>query len=113
MNAGYKQIENELGRDGSDSLKQEMIQNISKSSIQGAEEKEIYWEKIEKVTPTGLSYFYQVYSLVQVPVSVIEDSAKATLKAQQNAAKDANDEAKYERLKNVESDFSKLFKENN
>ena len=93
-------------------LKQEMIQNVAKSSIQGAKEKEIFWEKIEKITANGVTYYYQAYSLVAVPKSVIKDSAKATLDAQKEKHKANQDQKTYEQLKSIEGDFTKLYDKN-
>eukprot|EP01047_Picozoa_sp_COSAG01_P016064 COSAG01_NODE_814_length_13398_cov_4.254230_7_plen_208_part_00 len=112
VDAGYKRIESNLDNDTANTLKQEMIQNVAQSSIQGAKEKEIYWEKVEKVTATGLSYYYQVYSLVAVPKTVIQDSAKATLLAQQEKHKAESDQKTYDQLKSVEGDFNTLFDKN-
>ncbi|MEK9657093.1 MAG: hypothetical protein VW378_01820 [bacterium] len=112
VDAGYKRIENNLDNDTANTLKQEMIQNVAKTSIQGAKEKEVYWEKVEKITQSGINYYYRVYSLVAVPKNIIQETAKATLAAQQAKHKEEENKKTYEQLKNIEGDFQELFNEN-
>lgn len=47
----------------------------------GAEPVKTYWEKIEVARPSGVNYFYNVYTLLQIPEADYLEAKEATLSA--------------------------------
>jgi hypothetical protein len=78
----------------------------AKATLSGIEQKEIYWEKIEKREPAGVSYVYNVAVLVAVPREELRRALQEELKKQVEKLTPGDREAQ-EFLKNLEEKFEK------
>ena len=88
----FKRTEQSLNNEESIKMRQSLIKNTSNAAINGAEKREIYWEKIEKLNEEGFKYFYKVYVLVAVSQDAIKNSQKATLQIEKEKQKEASNE---------------------
>jgi hypothetical protein len=109
VKAVYKKLGNSVDVETANDLKESFIQNVSQSAFSGAKEREVYWEKLEKVTSEGVAYYYRVYSLVEVPVRVLTRSAETAITLQINDAKEAKKAKIYEELKKIETEVKDIF----
>ena len=83
----YKKVRVETGlaetREDVGSVTEDGLKILSKTVASGVKELESYTEKVERFTPQGVRYFYNVYTLVRYPQSEFE-KAVALAASQQN-----------------------------
>ena len=84
----YKKVRVETGlaetREDVGSVTEDGLKILSKTVASGVKELESYTEKVERFTPQGVRYYYNVYTLVRYPQSEFE-KAVALAASQQNA----------------------------
>jgi len=84
----YKKARVETGlaetREDVGSVTEDGLKILSKAVASGVKELESYTEKIERFTPQGVRYYYNVYTLVRYPKTEFEKSV-ALAASQQNA----------------------------
>ena len=84
----YKKARVETGlaetREDIGSVTEDGLKILSKTVASGVKELESYTEKVERFTPKGVRYYYNVYTLVRYPRSEFE-RAVALAASQQNA----------------------------
>jgi len=84
----YKKARVETGlaetREDVGSVTEDGLKILSKTVASGVKELESYTEKVERFTPQGVRYYYNVYTLVRYPQSEFE-KAVALAASQQNA----------------------------
>lgn len=78
----YKKIEETHGLEEAKVLRKTYIQNLSRASISGAIKKDVYWEKVEKLTREGIKPFYRYYVLLAIRKKALRDSEARTLREQ-------------------------------
>ncbi|MFC1771615.1 hypothetical protein ACFLZV_06995 [Candidatus Margulisiibacteriota bacterium] len=105
----YNSIGDSVGNNKAIKLKENFLEAVSQSISTNAKEKEVYWEKIEKVTSDGVEYYYRVFSLVEIPVTVLKTITGQAIDAQINQAKEKNNEQMYEELIKIEKEVKGLF----
>ena len=83
----YQRMENTEAEMHGKVLRQDYIQNISQATITGVLKKEVYWEKVDRITADGIKSFYRYYILVAIHKDALKESELRTIQdqlAQQN-----------------------------
>ena len=109
----FKRTEQSLNSEESVKMRQSLIKNTSNAAINGAEKREVYWEKIEKLDQEGFKYFYKIYVLVAVSQKDIKNSQKATLQIEKEKNKNRDNEAIKTMLTDLQNELEKEQNESN
>jgi hypothetical protein len=78
----YQRVEKSKNIDNVDILREEYIQNISQSTLTGVQKKDVYWEKVNRITDDGIKSFYRYYVLVSIRKKALKQSELRTIKDQ-------------------------------
>jgi hypothetical protein len=84
---------------------QDGLKILSENVTKGVREKEVYWEKVERLTETGVLYFYNAYVLITLPKEEYKKALKDTVKEQKEKAQREADREALEFLKKLEEEF--------
>jgi hypothetical protein len=78
---------------------------LSRNVARGVKEIESYYEKVERVTHTGVRYFYNVYILVKYPEEEYRRALAETLNEQKKAARAQSNKAAEEFIDQMNQRF--------
>ena len=78
----YQRLETSKKIADATTLREEYIQNVSQATITGVQKKEIYWEKINRITDDGIKTFYRYYVLASIPKKALKESELRTIEDQ-------------------------------
>ncbi len=91
----YKKARVEHGlansREDVGSVTEDGLKILSRTVANGVKELETYTEKAERVTPEGIRYFYNVYTLVRYPRQEYERAVALAASAQNSLQRSVND----------------------
>jgi len=91
----YKKARVEHGlatsREDVGSVTEDGLKILSRTVANGVKELETYTEKVERVTPEGIRYFYNVYTLVRYPKQEYERAVALAASAQNSLQRSVND----------------------
>ncbi|MCE5272000.1 hypothetical protein LLH00_12055 [bacterium] len=91
----YKKARVEHGlatsREDVGSVTEDGLKILSRTVANGVKELETYTEKTERVTPEGIRYFYNVYTLVRYPRQEYERAVALAASAQNSLQRSVND----------------------
>ncbi len=82
-------------------MREELIKNISETTLRGARHKETYFEKVEKLTENGMKYFYRVYVLIELDKKAVKATEEATLNRQETRLSNEADKQALTRIKEL------------
>jgi hypothetical protein len=91
----YKKARVEHGlaqrREDIGSVTEDGLKILSRTVASGVKELETYTEKVERITPEGLRYFYNVYTLVRYPKAEYDKAVALAANQQMAVQRDKND----------------------
>ncbi|HUU30009.1 MAG TPA: hypothetical protein VM123_19565 [archaeon] len=94
---GLAEVREDIGSVTSDGLK-----ILSQTVASGVKELESYTEKVERITPSGLRYFYNVYTLVRYPKSEFDKAVALAAQERSSRMRGQNNEQAQEVLEELD-----------
>jgi multidrug efflux pump subunit AcrB len=79
---------------------------LAKNVARGVKEVSSYYEKVERITSTGVKYYYNIYILVRYPDEEYQKALAETITEQKKAAREMNNQAALQLIEEMEQRFN-------